>query len=81
MGTYPALSDTEHHPRDFTHDRGRALDALRLNWGDVYVIGIDATGLWWALRRDGMPAPSGADPDSLHAAIAADCAARPPSCG
>jgi hypothetical protein len=31
---------------------GRALDALRLAWGDAYHIG-DGEGRWRAMRRDG----------------------------
>jgi hypothetical protein len=58
-------------------DTERALDALRLDWGDAYVIDIDSTGRWWALRRDGLPAPSGEGQDQLLAAMAHDYATNP----
>ena len=54
-----------------------ALGALRLEWGLAYVIDVDGTGRWLALRIDGLPAVTGCGPGQLLAAITADYAARP----
>lgn len=70
-GPLPSRHDT------FVVDTGRALDALRLDWGDAYVIDVDSAGRWWALRRDGLPAPSGEGQDQLLTAMAEDYAANP----
>jgi hypothetical protein len=61
----------------FAVDTERALDALRMHWGDAYVIDVDNSGRWWALRRDGLPAPSGEGQDQLLALMAEDYAANP----
>jgi hypothetical protein len=71
----PGLLPGRHDP--FAVDTERALDALRLNWGDAYVIDVDSAGRWWALRRDGLPAPSGEGEDQLLNAMAEDHAANP----
>ncbi len=70
-GVPPGRHDT------YAAGTGRALDALRLHWGDAYVIDVDSTGRWWALRRDGLAAPSGEGQDQLLAMMAEDCAANP----
>ena len=54
-----------------------ALGTLRLEWGHAYVIDVDRTGRWLALRRDGLPAVTGYGPGPLLAAITEDHAARP----
>jgi hypothetical protein len=59
------------------HDTGRALDALRWSWAEAYDVGIDATGRWLALRRDGLGAAEGNGPDELRRAILEDFAFRP----
>jgi len=61
----------------FTGGQGDALGALRLEWGHAYVIDVDSTGRWLALRRDGLPAVTGYGPGPLLAAITEDHAARP----
>jgi hypothetical protein len=54
-----------------------ALGALRLEWGHAYVIDVDSTGRWLALRKDGLPAVTGRGPGQLLAAITEDYAAKP----
>ena len=58
----------------FAVDVGRALEALRLRWGDAYDIRF-GDGLWTAARRD---APwdeiTGQTPDELTAGMRADWA-------
>ena len=54
-----------------------ALGVLRLEWGHAYVIDVDSTGRWLALRKDGLAAPTGRGPGQLLAAIIKDYAARP----
>jgi hypothetical protein len=61
----------------FAGGRSDALGVLRLEWGHAYVIDIDSTGRWLALRKDGLPAPAGRGPGQLRAAIIKDYAARP----
>ena len=52
----------------------RALDALRLTWGDAYGIGY-GSGRWQAMRRDGTRRVlTGATPDEVNAALRADWA-------
>ena len=58
-------------------DTDRALEALRWCWGTVYEVGISGTGLWIAVRRDGLPAVTGNGPDALRSAILDDYAANP----
>jgi hypothetical protein len=70
-------TDVITHVRDFTLDRRRALEALRDTWRRAYLIDVDASGLWWGLRRDGRKGVCGTAPDELNAAIMADFAARP----
>jgi hypothetical protein len=56
----------------FYVDEDRALEALRLSWGDVYDIGLEA-GRWVATRRDGRGGPlDGATPDELNREMRAD---------
>jgi hypothetical protein len=53
-------------------DEDRALEALRLSWGDVYNIGHEA-GRWVASRRDGRGRLlEGATPDELNREMRAD---------
>ena len=66
----------------FDVDEGRALEALRLAWGDAYVVSFDeALGadadrwLAWRLGGDEIML-AGSTPDELNAAIMADCASR-----
>jgi hypothetical protein len=56
----------------FDVDEDRALEALRLSWGDVYNIGLEA-GRWVASRRNGCGGPlDGATPDELNREMRAD---------
>jgi len=61
----------------FAGGQGDALGALRLEWGYAYVIDVDSTGRWLALRKDGLPAVIGSGPGQLLTAITEDYAARP----
>ena len=64
----------------FDVDEGRALEALRVAWGDAYVVCFDETlaagaGRWLAWRHGRDAAMlAGNTPDELNAAIMADCA-------
>ena len=66
----------------FDADEERALDELRVAWGDAYAVCFDdAIGIggarWQSWRLDGSgTAITGATPDELNAAIQADCAHR-----
>ena len=56
----------------FAVDEGRALEALRLAWGDAYDI-TTADGMWIAVSRDGDGRIlAGETPDALNAAMRAD---------
>jgi hypothetical protein len=56
----------------------RALEALRWNWGEAYLIGWDVVRDWWANRRDGLGGDiTAAGPDELRAAILADYTLKP----
>jgi len=56
----------------FDVDEDRALEALRLSWGNVYDIGLEA-GRWVASRRNGCGGPlDGATPDELNREMRAD---------
>jgi hypothetical protein len=58
----------------FDVDEDRALEALRLAWGDAYDIGFES-GKWKASRRDGAAETlTGDTPDELNAAMRADLA-------
>jgi hypothetical protein len=51
----------------------RALEALRLDWGNQYLIGYDEDHGWWASRHGRVGGLlEGTGPDELRAAIAAD---------
>jgi hypothetical protein len=65
------LAQEPAHPAGpFDADEARCAEALAAFHGDLYVFpGRDGNGLWWALRRDGLPALSGRTPDELRAAI------------
>lgn len=55
-----------------------ALEAIRFDWGDAYMIGRDDERGWWAGRRDrigGLIAK--ADPEELRRAIADDYSVKP----
>jgi hypothetical protein len=62
----------------FEVDTSRALDALRLAWGDAYAVCFDdalaiGAGRWQAWRLSGCSVRlAGATPDELNAAIRAD---------
>ncbi len=78
----PGLTTTRSRPDSprrelFAGGQSDALGALRLEWGHAYVIDVDSTGCWLALRKDGLPAPAGRGPGQLLAAIIKDYAARP----
>jgi hypothetical protein len=55
----------------FEVDEDRALEALRLAWGDAYDIGLEC-GRWVATGRDGGHTVDGETPDALNRAIRAD---------
>ena len=58
----------------FDVDEDRALEALRLAWGDAYGIGFEG-GRWVATSRDGeRRAFTGDTPDALNVKIRADWA-------
>jgi hypothetical protein len=60
----------------FDVNEGRALDALRMSWGDVYDIGHEYDQ-WVASRRDGRGGTlEGATPDALNRALRADWGIR-----
>jgi hypothetical protein len=59
----------------FDVDEDRALDALRLSWGDAYDIGHEYDR-WVASRRDGRGTLEGATPDALNRALRADWGIR-----
>ena len=51
----------------------RALEALRLDWGEFYAIGRDGDADWWAARKGTAWAIVTAHgPDELRAAMAED---------
>jgi hypothetical protein len=54
-----------------------ALETLRWNWGEAYLIGHDDERGWWAGRRDRIGSLlTEADADGLRAAIRADYALK-----
>ena len=56
----------------FDVDEDRALDALRMSWGDVYDIGHEH-GQWVASRRDDRGGTlTGSNPDELNRQMRAD---------
>lgn len=63
-------------PGVFTVDTDRALEALRVTWGNAYTICFDDAiggGRWQAWRLDGHGTPlAGTTPDELNTAIRAD---------
>ena len=65
-------------PGVFTVDTDRALEALRLTWGNVYAVcfddAIEMGGDRWQARRIGGHGIrlAGATPDELNAAIRGD---------
>ena len=73
LGTEVVRADPDDCPRSgpFAVDAGAALDALRLTWGSTYDVGF-AEDRFLAYRLTGGPVLSGATPDELAAAIAAD---------
>jgi hypothetical protein len=62
----------------FSVDTGRALDALRVTWGNAYAVCFDDAigiggGRWQAWRLGGHGTRlAGATPDELNTAIRAD---------
>ena len=77
MGASPVcvVCGNEHDPFDV--DEARALDALRLSWGDVYDVGHEY-GRWVASRRDGRGGLlEGATPDELNRQLRSDFGAMP----
>jgi hypothetical protein len=82
MGTATAGSAGAMRRGVFEVDTGRVLEALRLAWGDAYVVAFDdalgaGEGRWQAWRRSGEETMlAGSTPDELTAAIRADCASR-----
>jgi hypothetical protein len=78
LGLTSTRSRPERPRRDlFAGGQSDALGVLRLEWGHAYVIDVDSTSRWLALRKDGLPAPTGRGPGQLLAAIIKDYAARP----
>jgi len=74
MPTEPG--DDGHDP--FAVDPGRALDAIHLTWGDVYLAEYTEAGGWIAWRRDGLGGPIAAGtPDELIRGIRDDWDMRP----
>lgn len=68
-GTKP---DSQPRRGVFDVDEDRALDALRLSWGDCYDVGRE-DGQWVASRRDGRGGPLTAEtPDQLNREMRAD---------
>jgi hypothetical protein len=65
-------------PGVFTVDTDRALEAIRVTWGNAYAVcfddAIDIGGPRWQAWRIGGHGPrlAGATPDELNAAIRAD---------
>lgn len=57
----------------FAVDEDRALEELRLAWGDAYDIGFES-GRWVATSREGGRTVDGGTPDALNRAIRADWA-------
>jgi len=73
-GREPAPPDDQRHRDVSGVDQERALDALRLAWGDAYDIGF-GRGEWTATSRDaGKRAFTGDTPDALTVKIRADWA-------
>ncbi len=74
--------DSERQPRrgPFDVDTDRALEALRVAWGDAYAVCFDDAldvggGRWQAWRLSGHGIRlAGATPEELNAAIRADWA-------
>ena len=61
----------------FAVDEGRALEALRWAWGDVYVVNVRG-GVWEAVRRDGIGGAIEAGiPDDLNRAVREDYVFKP----
>jgi hypothetical protein len=65
------------HRSVFNVDEKRALEALRLTWGDAYAICFDDAiteggARWRAWRLGGGTAITGSTPDELNTAIRAD---------
>ena len=64
----------------FSVETDRALEALRLDWGDVYAVCFDDAvgiggGRWQAWQLDGgQTRLAGSTPDELNAAIGANWA-------
>jgi hypothetical protein len=69
-------------PGVFTVDTGRALEALRVTWGNTYAVcfddAIELGGERWQAWRIGGHGTrlAGATPDELNSAIRADWARR-----
>ena len=58
-------------------EQDQALDALRLSWGEAYVIGVGLDG-FWARRRDKLGGEiRAADPDELRRRVGEDYAMHP----
>lgn len=71
MGT-TAAANGQRDP--FRVDEDRALEALRLAWGDAYDIGFEG-GAWVATSRDDEARTfTGQTPDALNVKIRADWA-------
>jgi hypothetical protein len=58
-------------PADDTAER-QALEALRLDWGDAYLVSYDEEHGWRARRQDRPGCLSEGTPDELRAAMAED---------
>jgi hypothetical protein len=59
-------------------DAGRALEALRWCWGEVYEIWVEQdTAQWLARRLDGLGVIEGSSPDGLRVEVLEDWLLRP----
>ncbi len=74
MGRAAAASGISGQRDPFRLDQDRALEALRLAWGDAYDVGFER-GTWIATSRDAEDRTlTGDTPDALNAVIRADWA-------
>jgi hypothetical protein len=79
-GTAPAAPQAPDGMTDGARDLeavSRALGALRLAWGDVYLFGHDEQGYWAARPRAGTAILRGETPEELGILCAAGFEAGP----
>jgi hypothetical protein len=74
MATGDGAGDGQQKRDVFDVDQDRALEALRLAWGDAYDISV-GDGRWTAVSKDAEARVfTGSTPDELNRAIRADWA-------